>query len=133
MQQFIQWGGLTPEQLRAKQQQLLEEYYLNKSLNEARLQNLGAAVAVNSGGAPAGTIQFTVDTTDGTDFEMDFTTTGPIDFTINWGDGTTHVDSGLGGFYTETHTYPESNQVYSANITFSDPASVTAIQFLGND
>ena len=50
MQQFIQWGGLTPEQLKAQQQSLIEEHYLLKRLNEARQLNatMVAAVGGNS-------------------------------------------------------------------------------------
>lgn len=133
MQQFIQWGGLTPEQQKAQQQRLLEENYMLRKLNEARLQAGSAIAAVGGKNGSNGTIQFTIDTTDGTYFGMSFNTTGPIQFIVDWGDGTTHVDDGQGGFYEETHEYAETNQVYTANITFSDPSSVTDLNFYGND
>jgi hypothetical protein len=51
MQQFIQWGNLSPDQQaaqRAAQQRLLEEHYLLKKLNEAR--QLSSAVVAAPGG-----------------------------------------------------------------------------------
>jgi hypothetical protein len=74
-------------------------------------------------------IEFVVDTTDGTEFTFSFNTTGPINFTIEWGDGTTHPDSGAGGFYEETHTYPEIGQQYTARICFDSPESVLELNF----
>jgi hypothetical protein len=73
---------------------------------------------------PSNCIEFVVDTTEGTFFTFSFTTTGPINFTVDWGDGTTHPDSGAGGFYSETHTYPESNQQYTVRVCFDDINSV---------
>ena len=69
-------------------------------------------------------IEFVVDTTEGTFFVFSFVTTTPINFTVNWGDGTTHVDAGLGGFYEETHTYPESNTQYTVQVCFDNIESV---------
>lgn len=129
MQQFIQWGGLTPEQLKAQQQRLLEEHYLLRKLNEARLQAGSAIAAVGGKNGGSGVITFDISTVDGTYFGMSFTTEGPIEFTVDWGDGTTHVDEGLGGFYEETHTYPETAQVYTATITFNTPDAVRQLDF----
>lgn len=82
---------------------------------------------------PSNCIQFVVDTTDTTFFAFSFNTTGPINFTINWGDGTTHPDSGAGGFYEESHEYAEEGRQYTVRICFDDPESVTALEFYGND
>jgi hypothetical protein len=87
-----------------------------------------AAAGSSSGGSsglPSGCIQLTVDTTEGTYFYFNFNTTGPINFTIDWGDGTTHDDSGFGGFYEENHDYPESDQQYTVRICFDDASIVT--------
>ena len=135
MQQFIQWGGLTPEQQKAQrdQQILLEEHYLLKKLNEARQLNAAMVAAVGGTQVSGDTITFTVDTSDGPSFAMSFDTNGPIEFTIDWGDGTTHVDDGAGGYYSETHDYPDSNEVYTASIQFNDPTTVYGLNFSGND
>lgn len=82
---------------------------------------------------PSNCLEFVVDTTDGTSFTFSFNTTGPINFTIDWGDGTTHPDSGAGGFYEETHTYPETGQQYTARICFDSPESVLELNFYSND
>lgn len=81
----------------------------------------------------ANCIEFIVNTTVSTYFEFDFTTTTPINFTVDWGDGTTHVDSGAGGFYQETHTYPESNRNYTVRCCFDNIASVIELNFTGDD
>lgn len=82
---------------------------------------------------PSNCIEFVVDTTNTDYFAFSFNTTGPINFTIEWGDGTTHDDSGFGGFYEETHTYPETGKQYTARICFDDPSIVTELDFYGND
>jgi hypothetical protein len=81
---------------------------------------------------PANCIEFVVNTTDGVDFTFSFYTTGPINFTIDWGDGTTHPDSGAGEFYEESHTYPQEGRQYTARICFDNPESVTELDFYGN-
>jgi hypothetical protein len=87
------------------------------------------------GGSPGGNgIEFVVDTTNDTFFGMTFTSTGePITFTIDWGDGTFENGSGYGGFYEETHTFPESNQQYVVKIVWDDPAKILQLEFYGTD
>jgi hypothetical protein len=82
---------------------------------------------------PSNCIEFVVDTTEGTEFTFSFNTTGPINFTIDWGDGTTHPDSGAGGFYEEIHTYPLEDRQYTARICFDSPESVLELNFVGNN
>ena len=82
---------------------------------------------------PSNCIEFVVNTTDGTMFTFSFNTTGPINFTIDWGDGTTHPDSGGGGFYEESHDYPDSDEQYTARICFDSPEDVLELNFYGND
>lgn len=82
---------------------------------------------------PPNCIEFVADTTDGTYFVFNFNTLGPINFTVDWGDGTTHVDDGAGGFYEEEHTYAEEGQQYTVRVCFDDIASVTELNFPGND
>jgi hypothetical protein len=81
---------------------------------------------------PSNCIEFVVDTTEGASFTFSFNTTGPINFTIDWGDGTTHPDSGAGGFYEEIHTYPLEDRQYTARICFDSPESVLELDFYGN-
>lgn len=87
----------------------------------------------NPGDLPSNCIEFVVDTTDGVFFSFNFSTTGPINFTVDWGDGTTHPDSGAGGFYSEEHEYAQEGQQYTVRVCFDDIASVTELSFPGND
>jgi len=87
-------------------------------------KEINANECCNPSPLPSNCIEFVVDTTEGTLFAFSFTTTGPINFTVDWGDGTTHIDAGAGGFYSETHTYPESNQQYTVRVCFDDINSV---------
>jgi len=102
----------------------------SQALQEA-VRNLpanAAATGDSSGGGgnglPSNCIQFVVDTTEGTFFTFSFNTTGPINFTVDWGDGTTHEDSGAGGFYSEEHTYPDSDTQYTVRLCFDDITTV---------
>ena len=96
-------------------------------------QEIDAYECCNPSPLPSNCIEFVADTTNGTFFTFNFTTTGPINFTVDWGDGTTHPDAGAGGFYSEEHTYPEENQQYTVRVCFDDISSVTIIDFPGND
>jgi hypothetical protein len=78
-------------------------------------------------------IEFVVNTTNSTFFTFNFSTEGPINFTIDWGDGTTHPDSGYGGYYEEQHTYSQENQEYTVRVCFDNIAAVRIINFPGND
>ena len=82
---------------------------------------------------PSNCVEFVVNTTQGTMFTFSFTTSVPINFTIDWGDGTTHPDSGGGGFYEESHDYPDSDEQYTARICFDSPEDVIELNFYGND
>ena len=82
---------------------------------------------------PSNCIEFVVNTTNDTFFSFSFNTLGAINFTIDWGDGTTHPDSGGGGFYEETHTYPEADREYTVRCCFDNIDSVIAIDFPGFD
>jgi hypothetical protein len=96
-------------------------------------QEIDAYECCNVAPLPSNCIEFVVDTTDGTSFTLSFTTSVPINFTIEWGDGTTYPEVGGGGFYEESHTYPETGQQYTARICFDSPESVTQLEFYGND
>jgi type II secretory pathway pseudopilin PulG len=118
-------------------------YYQYSAEQQAMYAQIMAQInAVGSGGTPpvqetpplsSNCIEFTVETTTSTYFTFTFNTTGPINFTVDWGDGTTHEDSGFGGVYTEEHTYTESNQEYVVRVCFDDPNSVIEFDFTGDD
>ena len=81
---------------------------------------------------PSNCIEFVVDTTEGTFFAFSFNTLGPINFTVDWGDGTVHPDAGAGGFYLEEHTFPADDTQYTVRVCFDDINSVTELN-LSND
>lgn len=125
---FINWGSEGPEQLAARKR--MEEQML---FEQAAAFNAATAAAAGSGGRLPGSFQFVVDTTDELGFRLEFTSTGePIEFTINWGDGNIHEDSGIGGLYEEFHTYEEAGQ-YTVTVTFNKPQNVLALDFTGSD
>jgi PKD repeat protein len=111
-------------------------------VNEAAFQAAMAREAMMQMGYGAGggasqttptAIQFVVNTTDYPEFGFDFTSTGePIEFTINWGDGTIHEDSGAGGYYEESHTYAEVGE-YTVTVTFDDPLKILELNFPGTN
>ena len=127
------------EQLRAQSQIAYTQAKMDR-LHEANISaytNTSAAAGGSGGGGgnnlPSNAIEFVVNTYFGTYFAFSFYTLYPINFTIEWGDGTSHIDEGAGGSYSENHTYPESDQEYTARIYFSDISLVTEIDFPGND
>lgn len=82
---------------------------------------------------PSNCIEFVVDTTDTTEFILSFTTSVPTTFTISWGDGEEETETGSGGFYEESHTYPQEGRQYTARICFDSPETVQQLEFYGND
>jgi len=110
--------------------------------SQAQQQSLQstAVAAVGSGGASAppaspvssNCIEFVNNTTDGTYSEFTITTSGPTNFTINWGDGTTFTDV-VDGSYTVDYSYADSDQSYNCTLCFDDISLVTELDFLGDD
>lgn len=120
------------ESLRRAQERSLYEAIYSPSQNQ---NQVGDGSAAGSGGGgnpdqetplPSNCIQLVVDTTDSTFFYFDFNSDGPINFTVDFGDGTFHEDSGAGGNYHEEHNYSESNQQYTVRICFDDPTIITS-------
>ena len=128
---FINWGHESPEQKeirrRMEERMLFEQMAYNAGMAAA------AAAGVGSGGQRSGSFEFVVDTTDYLEFRLEFISTNEaIKFTINWGDGTIHEDSGYGGFYEEFHTYEEAGQ-YAVTVTFNKPQNVLELNFEGSN
>ena len=123
------------EQMRYYNQYLVEQQalYAQVMAQTTAAGSGGAALPVQEIPLPSNCIEFTVDTTVDTYFVIEFTTSGAINFTIDWGDGDTYEGSGDGGVYSESHAYPESNQQYVARVCFDDPSVVTSLDFLGDD
>ena len=137
MDKFVNWGEESPEQklARLKYEEEMRELAINKHIMEAKqIANKAATAYAGGGGTPIATgLTFVVNTTEDLEFNFNFTSTGePIEFTINWGDGTIHEDSGAGGYYEEAHTYDEATE-YTVTVTFDDPLKILELEFPGTD
>jgi len=124
------------ERLRAQSQITYAQAKMDR-LHEANISaftNTSAAGGSGGGGTtPVAGLSFVVNTIWDLEFNFDFTSTGePIAFTINWGDGTIHEDSGAGGYYEESHTYAEVGE-YTVTVTFDDPLKILEIDFPGDE
>ena len=125
---FINWGSESPEQLKARRA-MEEQMLLEQAMYSAAA---AAAAGVGSGGTRPASFQCIVDTTDFLEFRLAFISTDePINFTINWGDGTIHEDSDAGGLYDEFHTYEDAGQ-YTVIVTFDKPQNVLELDFAGS-
>jgi hypothetical protein len=122
------------KEIQAKSQQAFSEIR-TQALQEA-VRNMSAVAATgdssSGGGGRTPSLEFVVNTFDSTYFTFNFTSTGePIEFTIEWGDGTVHVDSGGGGYYSENHTYDEIGD-YTVKVYFDDPLKILELDFPGD-
>jgi hypothetical protein len=128
--------NLQKQEMERKWRSFQQEQEMLMLMEAARqgAQQAAAVAAAAGGGKKTEGIEFTVDTTSGTSFGMSFVSTGePINFTIDWGDGTIHEDSGYGGYYEETHDFPETDTQYVVKMTFDDPAKILELDFYGDD
>ncbi|NBU81277.1 MAG: hypothetical protein EBS55_06485 [Flavobacteriaceae bacterium] len=102
-----------------------------------RAEAMAVAAASSGGGViqqglPSGCIEFVNNTTNGTYSQIDITSSGPTNFTINWGDGTIFTDM-VDGSYTLDYTYTDSNTEYTCRLCFDDVTLITELDFLGDD
>ena len=136
MDKFVNWGGETPEQLeiRRRYEEEMREAAINRFILEARQNASRSAIAAGGGGGrPIAEFSFVVNTEQHLTFNFNFTSTDePIEFTIDWGDGTIHEDSGTGGYYEEDHEYAEAGE-YTVKVNFDDPLKILQLDFPGFD
>ena len=81
---------------------------------------------------PSNCIEFVNNTTDGTFSEVIITTSGPTNFTLDWGDGTILSDL-VDGEYIADYSYADSDQSYNCTLCFDDISLVTELNFVGDD
>jgi hypothetical protein len=116
------------EELERKYRVYLREQENMRMLSEA-LQSSSTSTSTGGGGSGSGgtnySLEFVIDTTEGTSYNISFLSDGqPIEFTIYWGDGEVYQGSGVGGYYSEGHTYPVEGAQYVLGIVFDDPAKI---------
>ena len=119
------------EELRRRAYEVNEAAFQEAMAREAMMQ-IGYGAGGGASQSP-NAIQFVVNTAQHLTFNFDFTSTNePIEFTIDWGDGTIHEDSGVGGYYEEDHEYAEAGE-YTVTVTFDDPLKILQLDFPGFD
>lgn len=135
MQQFVKWGGLTPEELKARQQKEMQEYIESRMIAEAMKKQQSSLAWVGSAPAPLqAQLEFTVDTGLSEYFGMDVTVSGATTITIEWGDGTgTQTLSIAEGETSIEHTFPSQDETYSVVMSFDAPQNLTDLDFWGYD
>ncbi len=92
----------------------------------------GASAPSVSSPLPSNCIEFVFNTTSGTNSSVNVTTSGPTNFTMNWGDGTIFSDA-VDGSYDINHTYADLDQSYTCRLCFDNITLVTELDFPGND
>ena len=134
---FINWGNQTTDSEKAAMEwrrRMLEEEAMHEAMVNSYKQSSNqqtAAAAIMGGSSQPSSLSFVVNTTEWLIFRFEFISTNePIEFTINWGDGTIHEDSGYGGFYEEEHEYAEAGS-YTVTVTFDNPLKVLELDFPG--
>ena len=97
-------------------------------------KEINAYKCCNEEPIPSNCIEFVVNTTDGINFGMQFSSaTSEFTYTVNWGDGSTDEGSSGEGFVELTHTFPQENRSYTVVLCFSNPSLINNIEFYGND
>ncbi len=131
--------GLSLMEVRSKylKEQLMYEEFISHTIQQQRQQaqanqGKGKKVTTVQTGLSSNCIAFVNNTTDGTYSEITIETSGPTNFTINWGDGTVFTDV-VDGNYTVDYSYSDSDQTYNCTLCFDDISLVTALDFLGDD
>ncbi len=131
--------GLSLMEVRSKylKEQLMYEEFISHTIQQQRQQaqanqGKGRKVTTIQTGLSSNCIAFVNNTTDGTYSEVEFTTSGPTNFTINWGDGTIFTDT-VDGNYTVDYTYADSDQSYNCTLCFDDISLLTELDFLGTN
>jgi 3'-phosphoadenosine 5'-phosphosulfate sulfotransferase (PAPS reductase)/FAD synthetase len=133
MQQFIQWGGWTPEQLKERQRREWEEAIMIAEA-QAAARNAAAAVAVTGGPNATGHLTIVVTADDnsvGLTFSGRIEASATTSVVINWGDGVTEtlaIDTDL----EYDHTYAENGE-YTVTMQFADPSLITYFTSYGDD
>ncbi len=130
-QQYLRANPTLPI-MEAKRRYLIEQQAYNRTTGTGRPKSGGDPISVVVSELPSNCIEFVNNTTLGTYSEVQFITSGPTDFTLNWGDGTI-VSEFADGTVTVNHTYSDADSEYTCRLCFEDITLVTELDFLGND
>lgn len=128
-QQYLRANPTLPI-MEAKRRFLIEQQNYNRVTGKGRPKSGGDPAPITS--ELSNCISFVNNTTDGTYSQVDFTTSGPTNFTINWGDGTI-VNGTVNGSSAVDYTYADSDQTYNCTLCFDDISLVTRLDFTGTN
>jgi len=129
-QQYLRANPTLPI-MEAKRRYLIEQQAYNRATGTGRPKSGGDPAPVVSE-LPSNCIEFVNNTTLGTNSLVNFTTSGPVEYTLNWGDGT--INSGTAdGATTKEHDYADADQSYTCRLCFDNVSLVTILDFPGND
>lgn len=80
---------------------------------------------------PSNCIQFVVDTYFGMNHYLNAVSSGPTDYTVDWGDGNTGTGT-IDGSTSLDYTYNDPGS-YTVTLCFTDPSLITELDFIGDD
>jgi hypothetical protein len=111
------------------QQIIAEQLFRQQQYNNANdVSAVGSGGRRQQEGLPSGCIEFTYNTTGGTNAQFTATTSASTNYTITWGDGTEVTDVIDGGITIE-HEYADSDTEYTVRLCFDDISLVTELDF----
>ncbi len=130
-QQYLRANPTLPI-MEAKRRYLIEQQAYNRATGTGRPKSGGDPTPVVVSELPSNCIEFVFNTTLGINALVNFTTSGPVNYTLNWGDGTIDTDT-ADGESNNSHTYADSDQSYNCRLCFDDISLITILDFPGND
>jgi hypothetical protein len=105
--------------------------WVMQSQNYSNASGGTADTSTSDSSLPSNCIEFVFNTTLGTEASVNFTTSGPVEYTLNWGDST--IDSGTAdGESTNGHEYADADQSYTCLLCFDNAGLVSALEFVGD-
>jgi hypothetical protein len=136
-QQFASLPNISklPLSEQIRQYNIYTEQILQESILMQQMYNQDQVIPSVAGGGidevveeglPSGCIEFTYNTTGGTNAQFSVTTSALTNYTITWGDGTEVTDVIDGGVTIE-HEYADSDTEYTVRLCFDDASLVTEL------
>lgn len=111
-----------------------EEAFQMAMMNEFIMPSGAGGVLIETvPSIPSNCIQFVVDTTSGESFGVYIYNNAQCTYSVDWGDGTVIEDQEFEAFTLE-HTYEVFGEgiQYTVRLCFSNPSSITELDFQGN-
>lgn len=81
---------------------------------------------------PSNCIEFVVNTYYGTSYYSTIVSSGPTDYTVNWGDGETEIGN-IDGTISLDHNYADADTSYTVRLCFGNASLITELDIIGDD